>query len=51
MATVATLVVWGFPTGHVGSGYFGIIIATTLLSSVARYVLHELGQDYSTDEV
>ena len=36
MATVATLVVWGFPTGHVGSGYFGIIIATTLLSSVSR---------------
>jgi hypothetical protein len=38
MATVATLVVWGFPTGHVGSGYFGIIIATTLLSSVSRSV-------------
>lgn len=36
MATVATLVVWGFPTGHVTSGYFGIIIATTLLSSVSR---------------
>jgi hypothetical protein len=39
MATVATLVVWGFPTGRVGSGYFGIIIATTLLSSVSRFVL------------
>jgi PAT family acetyl-CoA transporter-like MFS transporter 1 len=39
MATVATLVVWGFPTGNVSSGYFGIIIATTLLSSVSRYVL------------
>ena len=36
MASIATLVVWGFPTGHVSSGYFGIIIATTLLSSVAR---------------
>lgn len=36
MATVATFVVWGFPTGNVSSGYFGIIIATTLLSSVAR---------------
>lgn len=40
MASIATLVVWGFPTGNVSSGYFGIIIATTLLSSVARYVLN-----------
>ena len=39
MATVATLVVWGFPTGNVSSGYFGIIIATTLLSSVSRYAI------------
>lgn len=37
MAAIATLVVWGFPTGRpVGSGYFGLIIATTLLSSLAR---------------
>lgn len=43
MASIATLVVWGFPTGQVSSGYFGIIIATTLLSSVARSVASLVG--------
>jgi len=38
MATIATVVVWGFPKGPVGSGYFGIVIATTLLSSLASTV-------------
>lgn len=36
MASVATLVVWAFPKGKVGGGYFGIVIATTLLSSLTR---------------
>ena len=36
MAAIAALVVWFFPTGKVGSGYFGLVIATTMLSSLAR---------------
>lgn len=34
MAVVATVVVWAFPRGEVGSGYFGIVVATILLSSL-----------------
>ncbi|CAD6589699.1 MAG: hypothetical protein TREMPRED_005478 [Tremellales sp. Tagirdzhanova-0007] len=38
MATVATMVVWAFPRGEVGRGYFGIVIATTLFSSLTSTV-------------
>ncbi|RXK40477.1 acetyl-CoA transporter [Tremella mesenterica] len=39
MAGIATLVVRGFPTGgKVGSGYFGLIVLTTLLSSQSSTV-------------
>ncbi|EIW66512.1 hypothetical protein TREMEDRAFT_34926 [Tremella mesenterica DSM 1558] len=39
MAGIATLVVRGFPTGgKVGSGYFGLIVLTTLLSSLTSTV-------------
>ncbi|WVQ77305.1 hypothetical protein IAR50_006989 [Cryptococcus sp. DSM 104548] len=38
MAAIATLVVAGFPTGGVGSGYFGLIIATMLFSSLTSTV-------------
>ena len=36
MAAVATLVVYFFPKGKIGSGYFAVVIATTLLGSLAR---------------
>ena len=36
MASVATVVVWAFPRGKVGGVYFGIVIFTTLLSSLTR---------------
>jgi hypothetical protein len=36
MAACATVVVWAFPGGKVGSGYFALVIATTLLSSLTR---------------
>lgn len=36
MATIAALVVYNFPRGEVSSGYFGLVVATTLLSSLAR---------------
>ncbi len=36
MAAVATVVVWAFPKEKVGGGYFAIVIATTLLSSLTR---------------
>lgn len=36
MATVAALVVYNFPQGQVSSSYFGLVVATTLLSSLAR---------------
>lgn len=37
MAAFATFVVWAFPMGRkVGSGYFALVVATTLLSSLTR---------------
>ena len=36
MASIAGLVVYGFPKAEVGRGYFVLVIATTLLSSLAR---------------
>jgi hypothetical protein len=36
MASVAAMVVYHFPTGEVSSGYFALVVATTLLSSLAR---------------
>ena len=38
MATVAALVVYNFPQGEVSGSYFGLVVATTLLSSRARSV-------------
>ncbi|KAK4686170.1 hypothetical protein P7C73_g3958, partial [Tremellales sp. Uapishka_1] len=39
MAAIATVVVWAFPTsGKVGNGYFGIVVATTLLASLTSTV-------------
>ncbi|ODN77190.1 hypothetical protein L202_05713 [Cryptococcus amylolentus CBS 6039] len=38
MATIATLVVAGFPSSGVGSGYFSLIIATMLFSSLTSTV-------------
>ncbi|KAK8861723.1 hypothetical protein IAR55_002546 [Kwoniella newhampshirensis] len=38
MAALAALVVWGFPSGGVGNKYFGLIIVTTLLSSLTSTV-------------
>ena len=40
MAVLATAVVYWFPReGSVGSGYFALVVATTLMSSLTRYVL------------
>ena len=36
MAAMATLVVHSFPTGKISTGYFGLVVATTLLSSLTR---------------
>lgn len=37
MAIIGSLVVWGFPkSGKVEGGYFGFVVATTLLSSLTR---------------
>jgi PAT family acetyl-CoA transporter-like MFS transporter 1 len=36
MASTAALVVYGFPRGQVGKGYFTLVVMTTLLSSLAR---------------
>ena len=37
MAALANVVVWFFPTdGKVHGGYFGLVVATTLLSSLTR---------------
>ena len=36
MAAIAAFVVYGFPRGAVGKGYFGLVVLTTLLSSLAR---------------
>ncbi|WVW82044.1 hypothetical protein I302_104049 [Kwoniella bestiolae CBS 10118] len=38
MAAIATMVVKGFPSGKIGNGYFGLVIATTLLSSLTSTV-------------
>lgn len=36
MATIAAFVVYHFPQGEVSTSYFGLVVATTLLSSLAR---------------
>nr|XP_018266935.1 uncharacterized protein I303_00915 [Kwoniella dejecticola CBS 10117]OBR89093.1 hypothetical protein I303_00915 [Kwoniella dejecticola CBS 10117] len=38
MAAIATLVVKGFPKGPIGNGYFGLVIMTTLFSSLTSTV-------------
>ncbi|OCF44069.1 hypothetical protein I317_02022 [Kwoniella heveanensis CBS 569] len=38
MAAIAALVVKGFPKGEVGNGYFALVIATTLFSSLTSTV-------------
>nr|XP_019014711.1 uncharacterized protein I206_00797 [Kwoniella pini CBS 10737]OCF53492.1 hypothetical protein I206_00797 [Kwoniella pini CBS 10737] len=38
MAAIATVVVKGFPKGPIGNGYFGLVIITTLLSSLTSTV-------------
>ncbi|KAI9632848.1 acetyl-coenzyme A transporter 1 [Dioszegia hungarica] len=38
MAAIAAFVVYGFPRGEVGKGYFGLVVLTTLLSSLASTV-------------
>ncbi|OCF73566.1 hypothetical protein I204_05409 [Kwoniella mangroviensis CBS 8886] len=38
MAAISTLVVKGFPNEKIGNGYFGLVIATTLLSSLTSTV-------------
>lgn len=42
MASTAALVVYGFPAGEVGKGYFGLVVVTTLLSSLARLATSSL---------
>ncbi|KAL1411897.1 hypothetical protein Q8F55_002883 [Vanrija albida] len=36
MAAIAAGVVWAFPVGNVGSGYFALVVATTLLTSLSN---------------
>ncbi|WRT63922.1 uncharacterized protein IL334_000849 [Kwoniella shivajii] len=38
MASIATLVVKGFPKGPIGNGYFTLVVLTTLLSSLTSTV-------------
>ncbi len=43
MAAFAALLVYCFPSnGIVGNGYFGVVIAATLLASLTRWVLKSL---------
>lgn len=48
MAAVAAGVVWAFPQGEISSSYFGLVIATTLLSSLARSAIAPTSRDLDT---
>jgi PAT family acetyl-CoA transporter-like MFS transporter 1 len=38
IAVIVTVLVWVFPTGHVGPGFMAAVVITTLLSSFTRSV-------------